>query len=122
MSSEDLHQFEQSLNTFNRYLKEVIQLTETCQQLVIQLKENPIVKEELALLKPADEVDQLVSPILLRQDHAEAKENVNKRTSYIKNELKSIDDQVQSLETKQGDNEENLIKLQQQFQAQQGNK
>lgn len=115
-------QFQQELDAFKQCQKEVNQLTGMRQQLDGQLNENSIVKEELALLKSSAEVYKMVGPILLRQDHTEAKENIDKRMNYIKNELQRIDDRIQSLETKQDAYREKLTKLQQQFQAQQEKK
>lgn len=123
MAAEDLQkQFQRELDSFKQCQKEVNQLTGMRQQLDGQLNENSIVKEELALLKPSGEVYKMVGPILLRQDHTEAKENIEKRMNYIKNELQRIDDRIQSLETKQDEFRERLTKLQQQFQAQQEKK
>lgn len=121
--AELLHkQFQQELDAFKQCQKEVNQLTGMRQQLDGQLNENSIVQEELALLKSTGEVYKMVGPILLRQDHTEAKENIDKRMSYIKNELKRIDDRIILLETKQDDYRDKLTKLQQQFQAQQEKK
>lgn len=120
MATEELQkEFQKELDSFKQCQKEVNQLSGMRQQLNSQLNENAIVKEELALLKSSGEVYKMVGPILLRQDHTEAKENIEKRMSYIKNELKRIDDRIQSLESKQGDYRNKLTKLQQQFQVQQ---
>lgn len=120
MATEELQkEFQKELDSFKQCQKEVNQLSGMRQQLDSQLNENAIVKEELALLKSSGEVYKMVGPILLRQDHTEAKENIEKRMSYIKNELKRIDDRIQSLESKQGDYRNKLTKLQQQFQVQQ---
>lgn len=123
MATEELQKhFQRELDAFKQCQKEVNMLTTMRQQLDGQLNENSIVKEELSLLKSSGEVYKMVGPILLRQDHTEAKENIEKRMSYIKNELKRIDDRIQTLETQQDEYRDKLTKLQQQFQAQQEKK
>ncbi|XP_022169644.1 prefoldin subunit 6 [Myzus persicae] len=120
MAAEELSKkFQTELDAFKQCQKEIHQLTGMRQQLDGQLNENSIVKEELALLKPSGEVYKMVGPILLRQDHTEAKENIDKRMSYIKNELQRIDDRIHTLEGTQDEYRESLTKIQQQFQAQQ---
>ena len=39
------------------------------------------------MLKPENDVYKLVGPVLLKQDQAEAKANVDKRLDFIRNEL-----------------------------------
>jgi len=120
MAAEELQKkFQTELDALKQCQKEINQLVGNRQQLDGQLNENSIVKEELALLKPSGEVYKMVGPILLRQDHTEAKENIDKRMSYIKNELQRIDDRVHTLEETQEKYRESLTKLQQQYQAQQ---
>ncbi|KAL5234937.1 hypothetical protein ACI65C_002347 [Semiaphis heraclei] len=120
MAAEELQKkFQTELDALKQCQKEINQLVGNRQQLDGQLNENSIVKEELALLKPSGEVYKMVGPILLRQDHTEAKENIDKRMSYIKNELQRIDDRVRTLEETQDKYRESLTKLQQQYQAQQ---
>jgi len=120
MAAEELQKkFQTELDALKQCQKEINQLVGNRQQLDGQLNENSIVKEELALLKPSGEVYKMVGPILLRQDHTEAKENIDKRMSYIKNELQRIDDRVHTLEETQDKYRESLTKLQQQYQAQQ---
>lgn len=120
MAAEELQkQFQKELDAFKQCQKEINQLAGMRQQLDGQLNENSIVKEELALLKPSGEVYKMVGPILLRQDHTEAKKNIDKRMSYIKNELQRIDGRIHTLEGTQEKYLESLTKLEQQFQAQQ---
>jgi prefoldin beta subunit len=57
------------------------------QQLDGQLNENIMVMKELDLLKEDNEVFKLIGPVLVKQDLCEAKQNVDKRMDYIKNEL-----------------------------------
>ncbi|KAH0948943.1 hypothetical protein HN011_002186 [Eciton burchellii] len=86
------------------------------QQLDGQLNENIMVMKELDLLKEDNEVFKLIGPVLVKQDLCEAKQNVDKRMDYIKNELKRVDDLLASLDKKIDSHRETLDKLQQAFQ------
>ena len=56
-------------------------------QLESQLKENTQVKQEFQSLKSDANIYKLVGPVLVKQDHEEAKQNVNKRIEYIQGEM-----------------------------------
>eukprot|EP00656_Telonema_subtile_P048039 TRINITY_DN5630_c0_g1_i2.p1 TRINITY_DN5630_c0_g1~~TRINITY_DN5630_c0_g1_i2.p1 ORF type:complete len:138 (+),score=56.03 TRINITY_DN5630_c0_g1_i2:145-558(+) len=73
------------------------------QQLTEQISENAMVQAELKLLEGSDEVFKLVGPVLVPQDQAEAKANVEKRISYMKTEMEKCD---KRLEEKQAELEE----------------
>lgn len=92
------------------------------QQLDGQLNENTVVKEELNLLKPQNQVFKLIGPVLVKQELDEAKQNVQKRMEYISAEIKRIDDVIATLDKKQESHRDNLEKLQQVFQQVQGKK
>ena len=57
------------------------------QQFIAQINENGMVKQELDILEEDDAVFKLVGPILVKQDLADAKSNVEKRLEFINNEL-----------------------------------
>lgn len=46
-----------------------------------------IVTKEFATLKPGNDVYKLIGPVLVKQDQAEAKANVDKRLEFIKSEM-----------------------------------
>jgi len=56
-------------------------------QYLTQQNENEMVKQELALLSPDAVVYKLVGPALIKQDLAEAKQNVDKRILFITTEM-----------------------------------
>ncbi|CAK9876680.1 unnamed protein product [Sphagnum jensenii] len=56
-------------------------------QYTIQHGENEMVQKELELLEEDANVFKLIGPVLVKQDLAEAKANVNKRIEYILAEL-----------------------------------
>lgn len=81
-----------------------------------QLNENTVVKEELDLLGPDAGVYKLIGPVLVKQDHEEARENVDKRLEYISTELKRHDSLLGELEKKQDAQRDIIRKLEQQIQ------
>lgn len=81
-----------------------------------QLNENQMVKEEMEKLEPDAGVFKLVGPALVRQDQAEARQNVDKRIGYISGELRRQEDLVKELETKQEEHRRQLQTLQTQMQ------
>ena len=58
------------------------------QKLEVQLTENSIMKEELALLDGSNVVFKLLGPILVKQELGEAQATVGKRLDYITAEIK----------------------------------
>ncbi|KAI0917806.1 hypothetical protein AcV5_003955 [Taiwanofungus camphoratus] len=60
---------------------------EARQRLDAQLSENELVKKEFAQLTEANTVYKLIGPVLVKQDQAEAKSNVEKRLEFIRGEM-----------------------------------
>jgi len=82
-----------------------------------QQQETTMVKKELGMLKEGeDDVYKLVGPVLVKQDSAEAKANVDKRLEFIKGELARLDKQLESIDKRQIKKKEEIIKLQNQGQ------
>ncbi|KAB2600405.1 hypothetical protein D8674_010676 [Pyrus ussuriensis x Pyrus communis] len=61
---------------------------------------------ELDLLSEEANVFKLIGPVLVKQDLAEGKANVQKRIEYISEELKRLDATLQDLEEKQNSKKE----------------
>lgn len=57
-------------------------------------------------------VFKLVGPVLIKQDHAEAASNVNKRIEFIKKELERLDGQIKSMDAKATEKQKEIFKLQ----------
>ncbi|XP_017781876.1 PREDICTED: prefoldin subunit 6 [Nicrophorus vespilloides] len=104
------------VENFKLAQKELEKVVNSRQQLDGQLNENEIVKKELDLLKAEALVYKSIGPVLIKTDLVEAKQNVSKRIEFISKELKRVDDQINTLEKKQDTHNENLQRLQQQFQ------
>ncbi|KAI8903810.1 Prefoldin [Gorgonomyces haynaldii] len=92
-------------------------------QLESQLKENTEVKKEFEIIKEDANIYKLIGPVLVKQDHQEAKQNVQKRIEYITGEIKRFEKLIKELEEKQDKKKMEIVKLeavhQQQMKAQQ---
>ncbi|KAG7099113.1 hypothetical protein E1B28_000986 [Marasmius oreades] len=89
------------------------------QRLDAQLSENEMVKKEFALLKPGNEVYKQIGPVLVKQDQAEAKSNVDTRLEFIRGEINRIEVQIKDVETKSEKKKLELVEMQTAIQQQQ---
>ncbi|XP_011502730.1 PREDICTED: prefoldin subunit 6 [Ceratosolen solmsi marchali] len=115
MIEEVRKKLETELDKFKQVQKDYHKAVARRQILGSQLNENNVVKEELDLLNPGNEIYKLIGPILIKQELIEAKENVNKRVEFILSEIKRTEDLITSLDKKQETHKENLVKFQQSF-------
>ncbi|KAH9053116.1 prefoldin subunit 6 [Lactarius vividus] len=92
---------------------------EARQRLDAQLSENELVKKEFSTLTPNNIVFKLVGPVLVKQDQAEAKSNVDKRLEFIGGEIKRIEAQLQEIEQKSEKKKLELVELQTELQQSQ---
>ena len=92
------------------------------QKLEVQLTENSIMKEELALLDGSNVVFKLLGPILVKQELGEAQATVGKRLDYITAEIKWYESQLWDLERQSEQQRETFAQLQQEFQTAQAAK
>jgi prefoldin beta subunit len=81
-----------------------------------------MVQKELELLEEDANVFKLIGPVLVKQDLAEAKANVNKRIEYILAELRRMEGTLKTLEEQQRNSQEEVMKLQQRIQLAQTGK
>jgi len=86
-------------------------------QLLIQQQENEVVEKEFAVLENDATVYKLVGPVLVKQNIVDAKHNVKKRLTYIREEIdradKVIVDLEKNLESKKNDLQECITEQQQ---------
>lgn len=80
-------QFEKANNEFNSIQQEMSGYVSKRQQLEAQLQENKIVKEEFGNLNDGSNIYKLIGPVLVPQERAEAKTNVDKRLEFIESEV-----------------------------------
>ncbi|KAJ3121082.1 Prefoldin subunit 6 [Nowakowskiella sp. JEL0407] len=96
--------------------KEYSKVVNNRAQLQSQLQENELVQKELELLSSDSIVYKLTGPVLVKQDHAEAKANVKKRIEYISSDFKRTETRIKELEDKQDKKRTEVIKLQNAYQ------
>ncbi|CAL1697409.1 unnamed protein product [Somion occarium] len=72
-------------------------IVEARQRLDAQLQENELVKKEFQYLTPNNTVYKLIGPVLVQQDQAEAKSNVDKRLEFIQGEIKRVEGQIEEI-------------------------
>ncbi|KAG8219711.1 prefoldin subunit 6 [Butyriboletus roseoflavus] len=85
-----------------------------------QLSENETVKKEFANLTPNNTIFKLVGPVLVSQDHAEARTNVETRLDFIRGEIKRVDIQIKDTEEQLEKKKLELVDLQAQLPAPSG--
>ncbi|XP_057313792.1 prefoldin subunit 6-like [Hydractinia symbiolongicarpus] len=110
-------QLQLALESYQKLQKDIQKMVTGRQQLDAQYNENKIVKDELDVLEAGANVYKLTGPVLVKQDLAEAKLNVQKRLDYIQGELKRHEKSIKDLQSKQESQRETLAKLQQQYQG-----
>ncbi|KAG4096238.1 Prefoldin [Neocallimastix lanati (nom. inval.)] len=88
------------------------------QQLESQKQENESIQQEFKELKEDAVIYKMIGPVLVKQDKAEATQNVDKRLEYINGEIKRIEKLIKELEEKQEKKKNEVASLQLQFQQQ----
>ncbi|RDX43377.1 Prefoldin beta-like protein, partial [Lentinus brumalis] len=88
------------------------------QKLDAQLSENELVKKEFASLTDVNTVYKLVEPVLVKQDKAEAKQNVNTRLDFNRSEIKRVETQLKELGDKAEKKKIELVEIQAALQQQ----
>ncbi|KAJ1976664.1 Prefoldin subunit 6, partial [Dimargaris cristalligena] len=71
---------------------------------------------EFKLLEKDANVFKLIGPVLVKQDQAEAKTNVDKRIEYIAAEIKRVEGQIKDLSERQDKKRQELQEIQIKFQ------
>lgn len=89
------------------------------QKLFTQLHENKMVETELKLVTSDSKVYKLISSVLVAQDQREALSNVEKRISFISNELAKLEKSLAVNQQKQDESIQKLNQIQQWFLQQQ---
>ncbi|CAN6598339.1 prefoldin subunit 6 [Trichomonascus vanleenenianus] len=111
--SEAQKKFQKANEEFNAIQQEYSGYVASRQQLETQLQENKIVKEEFDTLKDdGAKIYKLIGPVMVPQEHVEAKTNVAKRLEFIEGEIKRVEGQMSATQKKLQDKRDELIKLQ----------
>ncbi|KAB0342186.1 hypothetical protein FD754_019112 [Muntiacus muntjak] len=85
------------------------------QKLEVQLTENSIMKEELALLDGSNVVFKLLRSIVVKRELGEVQATVGKRLDYITAEIKRYEFQFRDLEQQSEQQRQTFAQLQQEF-------
>jgi len=91
---------------------------EARQRLDSQLQENEMVKKEFTQLTPNNTVYKLIGPVLVQQDQAEAKSNVDTRLDFIRGEIKRLESQLQDIGARSEKKKNELVEIQAELQQQ----
>lgn len=110
MASE---QVKSILAQFQEVQNELNNLIDTHQQLLSQLSENQQVLKEFEKLDPDARVFKRLGPVLLPQEFAEAKTNVEKRIDFIQTESQRVDKRIEHLISKRNELQTEIVKSKQ---------
>ncbi|KAF9455037.1 Prefoldin beta-like protein [Macrolepiota fuliginosa MF-IS2] len=103
---------------FQKLQADMSKAVEARQKLDAQLSENELVKKEFANLTPENTVYKQIGPVLVKQDIADAKHNVDTRLDFIKGEIKRVESQLKEIEGKQEEKRQELVNIQTTIQQQ----
>ncbi|KAN0100520.1 Prefoldin [Tylopilus felleus] len=82
-----------------------------------QLSENETVKKEFVNLTPNNTIYKVVGPVLVPQEHSEARTNIETRLDFIRGEMKRVDTQIKDTEDQLEKKKLELVDLQSQLPA-----
>ncbi|KZV81095.1 Prefoldin beta-like protein [Exidia glandulosa HHB12029] len=94
---DDLQKASAAFQALNNELSAAV---DARQRLDAQLAENEQVKKEFAGLKEHNTVYKMVGPVLVQQEHAEARQTVDKRLEFIRGELSRVETQIKDVAAK----------------------
>ncbi|CAJ0946071.1 unnamed protein product [Ranitomeya imitator] len=120
MATQLQEKLQAEVTKYQQVQKDISSNMSVRQKLEVQLTENNIVKDELALLDDSNTVYKLIGPVLVKQDLEEAKSTVDKRLQYINGEIKRFETLLKDLEQRSEEQRTSLTKLQQEYQRAQG--
>ncbi|KZV75296.1 Prefoldin beta-like protein [Peniophora sp. CONT] len=101
---------------FQRLQSELSEAVEARERLEAQLNENELVKKEFTSLTPNNTVYKLIGPVLVKQDQAEAKSNVDTRLEFIRGEITRIESKLATTQEKIEKKKGELVDIQTELQ------
>ncbi|EDR15122.1 uncharacterized protein LACBIDRAFT_242739 [Laccaria bicolor S238N-H82] len=104
--------FQQVSGEYQKLQVDLSKAIEARQRLDAQLSENELVKQEFAQLTAQNDVYKQIGPVLVKQDQAEAKTNVETRLEFIRGEIKRVEGQIKDFEQKQDIKKQELVNIQ----------
>ncbi|KAI5957298.1 YKE2 [Candida jiufengensis] len=96
---------------FSEHQQNINDLISSRSRLETQYQENKIVNEEFSSLSEDSKIYKLIGPILLPQDFLDASSNVSKRIEFIENEIKRVENKIETEEKSMEDIRNEIIKL-----------
>lgn len=108
----------EALQAYKALQQEMQTFIHTRTQLMQQITETELVKEELGRLDEDAVVYKLIGPAMIKQDLMEANTNVAKRLEYIQGEVKRITNKLADLEGRSKEQQQLILKLRAQEQQQ----
>ncbi|KAG4106685.1 Prefoldin [Neocallimastix lanati (nom. inval.)] len=112
------NQLEKVVKEYQEIQKDFSKSVISRQQLESQKQENESIQQEFKELKDDAVIYKMIGPVLVKQDKADATQNVDKRLEYINGEIKRIEKIIKDLEEKQEKKKNEVASLQLQFQQQ----
>ena len=97
--------------------EKIAELREPTTRLMGQVNENEMVKKELELMEDDAAVFKLQGPVLVKQDLAEARQNVANRLKYLHGELARIENEIKEKQDQQDGYQQKLQQLSEVFKA-----
>ena len=89
---------DREMSIFKQKQENLTKLRQKQQTLMEQHSENEMVKSELGLLTPNNEVYKKAGPILMKHEVSEAIDTVDKRLEFIKSDQNKVEAQAKALE------------------------
>lgn len=111
--------FQQVSGEYQKLQVDLSKAIEARQRLDAQLSENELVKQEFTQLTAENDVYKQIGPVLVKQDQAEAKSNVETRLEFIRGEIKRLEGQIKDIEQKQDIKKQELVNIQTAIQQEQ---
>ncbi|ORX58477.1 Prefoldin [Piromyces finnis] len=111
-------QLEKAVKEYQDIQRDFTKTVTSRQQLESQKQENEAIQQEFKELKDDSVIYKMIGPVLVKQDRADATQNVDKRLEYINGEIKRIEKLIKDLEEKQEKKKNEVATLQLQFQQQ----
>lgn len=110
-------EFQTTMAAMKESQEKIAELREPTTRLMGQVNENEMVKKELELMEDDAAVFKLQGPVLVKQDLAEARQNVANRLKYLHGELARIENEIKEKQDQQDGYQQKLQQLSEVFKA-----
>ncbi|KAH8831240.1 prefoldin subunit 6 [Flagelloscypha sp. PMI_526] len=104
---------------FQKIQSDYSTMVDARQKLDAQLTETENVKKEFESLTPDNIVYKQIGPVLVKQEHGEAKSTVNTRLEFIRSEVKRVEGQLKDLQESSEKKKAEIVEIQTALEQQQ---